>query len=317
MKSGAKKLFWSYNARFAGEPLMDLRYLTDIPSWEWPENAGTLILDALNDRNAPEEERLVAADLAGDIVVLGEKLADSLLSIVRSGDEPVDLRATAALSLGPGLEEADLADGDDDPCDSPTLSPAFVQKIQKTFHRLYCDAAVPTYVRRAILEASVRNPQSWHADVIRIAYDSNHPDWKLTSVFCMRFIQGFEKQILEALKSANPDIHYNAVAAAGNWEVDSAWPHIKALVTSADTEKSLRLAAIEAAASIRPGETDIFETLVDSEDEDISEAALDALTAAEFAEDMEEGDDEEDDFEDEDEDDLDEEDEDDEDGKIN
>ena len=39
--------------------------------------------------------------------------------------------------------------------------------------------------------------------------------WRLTAVFCMRFIRGFEEQILEALKSQHPDIHHEAVLAAG------------------------------------------------------------------------------------------------------
>ena len=114
------------------------------------------------------------------------------------------------------------------------------------------DASVPEDVRRRILEASVRAPQDWHQDAIRAAYASDDDAWRLTAVFCMRFVRGFDEQILEALDSENPDIHYEAVCAAGSWEVDAAWPHITALVTSRKTEKSLLLAAIEAvAASVR------------------------------------------------------------------
>jgi HEAT repeat protein len=110
----------------------------------------------------------------------------------------------------------------------------------------------------------------------------------------MRFVKGFEKEILAALNSADPRIHYNAVEAAGNWELDAAWPHIARLVTSPKTEKLLRLAAIWAAASIRPHESNIIEPLVDSYDEDISEAAMDALTEAGFAGEWEEEEEDED-----------------------
>lgn len=59
----------------------------------------------------------------------------------------------------------------------------------------------------------------------------------------MRFVRGFEDQILEALDNANPDIHYEAVIAAGDWGIDDAWPHVPALVTSERTDKALLLAA--------------------------------------------------------------------------
>jgi hypothetical protein len=220
------------------------------------------------------------------------------LNIVGSDEESAELRYRAVISLGPGLEDADTGDYDD-PDDPPALSEPFVQKMQQTLHNLYSDPEVPGDVRRAILEASVRHQQSWHADAIQSAYASADEEWQVTSVFCMRYVKGFEKQILEALKSSNQNIRYQAVNAAGNWEIDAAWPHIARLVTSPNTDKQMLLAAIEAAASIRPYETEIIEQLVDSDDEDISEAATEALSQAGFATGTDSDDDEEDeDYED-------------------
>ena len=148
-------------------------------------------------------------------------------------------------------------------------------------HTLYADADVPQEVRRRILEASVRAPQDWHPDAISSAYASDDETWKLTAVFCMRFVRGFDEQILAALDSGNPEIHYEAVCAAGNWEVAAAWPHIAALVTSGETDKPLLLAAIEAVASIRPQEAaETLLDLTDADDEDIAEAAYDAMAMA-------------------------------------
>jgi hypothetical protein len=45
-------------------------------------------------------------------------------------------------------------------------------------------------------------------------------------VFSMRWVRGFDDQILKALKSEDPEINYQAVIAAGNWELDGAWRHI-------------------------------------------------------------------------------------------
>jgi len=270
---------------------LNLNDLNEIPPWEWPEDADSMVLTVLKDRKAIEKDRLLAAELAGDLVILGEEVGNALLDIIQSNEEAAELRSSAAIALGPGLEEAEFGDYSD-PDDAPAFSESFLQKIQRTFHTLYIDHRVEKDVRRSILEASVRNPQDWHTPAIQDAYAKDDMDWRLTAVFCMRFVKGFEKEILAALNSADPRIHYNAIEAAGNWELDAAWLHIARLVTAPETEKSLLLAAIWAAASIRPHESDIIEPLVDSYDEDISEAAMDALTEAGFAEEWESEEDE-------------------------
>ena len=272
---------------------MDLKTLKDTPPWDWPEGAGKMFLEILRDDQADESDRLLAAELAGDFTVINDDLVDALLSILLSGVESEELRCKAVISLGPALEHAET-DGFEDPSDVPLTEQTF-HMIQESLRQLYMDANVPKNVRRWILEASVRAPQDWHQDAVRAAYSSDDEDWKLTAVFSMRFVRGFGDQILEALESADPDVHYEAVCAAGNWEVDGAWPHITTLVTSKETEKPLLLAAIDAVASIRPREAGgILVDLTDSDDEDIAEAAYEAMAMAEGVSDEEydDGDDE-------------------------
>lgn len=161
------------------------------------------------------------------------------------------------------------------------ISETKFNEIQKTLCKLYLDTDVPKEVRRRILEASVRAPQEWHPDAIREAYASADESWRLTAVLCMRFVRGFDEQILEALDTENQDIRCEAVCAAGSWEVDAAWPHIAGLITAKDTKKNLLLAAIEASAGIRPQEAEeILIDLIESEDEDIAEAASEAIAMA-------------------------------------
>jgi hypothetical protein len=75
--------------------------------------------------------------------------------------------------------------------------------------------------------------------------------------------------------------HYEAVVAAGNWEIDAAWARLAGLLTAEETDKPLLLAAIDAVASIRPHEgPQILADLVESDDEDIFEAVDDALAMA-------------------------------------
>src|SRR5439155_5602291 len=217
-------------------------------------------------------DRLIAAELAGDFTVINDELAVSLMAIIRSPDEPEQLRATAAIALGPVLEQAET-DGFEDPDDVPITQRTF-RNIQDSLEKLHFDTSVPKEVRRRILEASVRAPKNWHQNAIRSAYSSGDKDWMLTAVFAMRWVRGFDDQILEALRSADPEIHYEAVEAAGNWELAAAWSHIVALVHDADAPKPLRLAAIAAVAGIRPAEArGILVDLANSDDKEIAEAA--------------------------------------------
>lgn len=288
---------------------MDIAILKDTPPWEWPTGIGYKFLTILRDRQAKASDRLLAAEFAGDMTVMNDALAHALVAIVGNGAEAEELRAQAAISLGPVLEEAYIDE---------FVDPEFVPISEKTFdkitHALYTaflDTGLPKLLRRRILEGSVRAPQDWHAEAIRTAYASDDPEWKLTAVFCMNHVSGFDAEIVEALGSTDPDIRYEAVTAAGNWEVEAAWPQVSALVTAGDTEKELLLAAIEAVANIRPLEAGpLLVDLVHSEDEDIVETAHEAMSMAEGMladdefdgeedEDSDEEDDEEDDEDDE------------------
>jgi hypothetical protein len=270
---------------------MDLKILNDTPPWDWPEDSAETFLGFLRNVRADESERLLAAEMAGSFTVINDELAAALLIIGRSGEEPESLRKEAVIALGPVLEYADT-EGFDFPDEVPISQETF-RTVQGALRELYMDADVPEEVRRGALEASVRAPEDWHPDAIQKAYAGGGESWMLTAVFCMAYVRGFDDQIIEALASKNEDIHYHAVCAAGNWGVDAAWPHISGLVTSKGTDKPLLLAAIDAVAFIRPEEaTDILVPLLESNDEDIVEAAHEAMAMAEENWDEEDDDDE-------------------------
>jgi len=266
-----------------GKRKIDLEILQELPPWEWPEGTRDVLLDVLRDRSSSEAELLVAAEFAGDCTVLDEELVGALLSILRSGDRPEELRARAAIALGPILELADT-DGFEEVAGLPishSISEPTFHGIQTTMRELYQDSTVPTVVRRRVLEASVRAPQDWHEDAIRTAYAANDDQWRLTAVFCMEYIRGFEEQILEALGSDDPETHYHAVVAAGNWEVARAWKHVVAIVTSEEADRDLLIAAIHAVVGIRPDEAEtVLGDLLDSDDEEIVDEVHEAFTMA-------------------------------------
>lgn len=259
---------------------MDIIKLKEIPPWEWPEDTGATLLPLLQNAGADADDRLLAASLAGDLSVVDDALAGALLAIVVDAGADETLRAQSAIALGPALENADMMGFDDE--EEIMISERLFGSIQVALEKCYRDGGCPKEVRRRCLEASVRAPQDWHAAAIRSAYISGDPDWRLTAVFGMNYIEGFEKQIIESLEDDDPDIFYEAVSAAGSWEVAAAWSRIVALVGDEDTEKELRLAAIEAAVNIRPDDVgEILESLLDEEDEEIVEAVHEALAMAE------------------------------------
>ena len=271
---------------------MDIKTLLDVPPWDWPRDAGKVFLETLMDKRAKESDRLVAAELGGDLTVMNDALADALLAIVRSGDEPEELRARAAIALGPVLEQADtelLDDGGFEDPEAVPITERTFRNIQESLHTLYPDESLPKEVRRRILEASVRAQQDWHMSAIKEAYSRGDKDWKLTAVFAMGYVRGFDDQIMEALESPDPEIHFEAVKAAGDWELDAAWPHVLALVQDRATPKPLLLAAIEAVGNIRPREArEILADWANSRDEEIAEAAEEAMAMAEAIPDDEE-----------------------------
>ena len=257
---------------------MDLKALKDTPPWDWPAGTAEKLVNVLRDEQGLQSDRLLATEMAGDFTVVNDELVEALLAILRNSQESKQVRARAAISLGPILEYADT-EGFDDAGDVPISEPTF-RGIQG--HQLYRDAHIPKEVRRRILEASVRAPREWHENAVRSAFSSGDDLWKLTAVFCMRFVRGFNEQIVEELDNKNPDIHLEAALAAGSWGVEAAWPHIAALIHSRRTPKPLLLAAIGAIPSIRPQEaSEVLSRLIESDDEDIVEAVHDALAMAE------------------------------------
>jgi hypothetical protein len=276
---------------------MDIKILQSTPPWEWPEAAGKTILKTLTDRQAKQSDRLIAAELAGDLVVMNDALAKALLAVLRSPDEPEKLRARAASSFGAVLEQTDI-DGFDDPCCDPSITEDTFHTIQDSLQKLFLDAGTPKEVRRRVLEASVRASGDWHATAIAAAYSSGDRDWRLTAVFAMRWVRGFDDRILEALNSPDRDIHVEAVQAAGNWALDAAWSHVVGIVNDPGAPKRLLLAAIEAVGNIRPAEAGaVLAYLAESGDEDIAEAVDEVMAMAEVASEDEADEDDEDDEE--------------------
>jgi len=259
---------------------MNLKTLKETAPWNWPEGTDQVLLSVLANSSESEADRLLAAELASDLAVVNTTLVNALLTLIADAQEGEALRGQAAISLGPVLELCDM-DGFEEPSEVPITQELFGQ-VQSKLKQLYFDGVVPKEVKRRILEASSRAAAEWHHDAIHQAFLSGDPNWQLTSVFCMGYVGGFDAEILKALTSNNPAIQYLAISAAGVWEVQAAWPHVLGRLVADDTEKPILLAAIDAVASLRPKEAqEVLSDLLDSEDDDIAEAAGEAIGMAE------------------------------------
>lgn len=257
---------------------MDIKTIESIPPWNWPPETAQILLQALHDKGLNAEERLAAASMAGDPVVVCDELAEGLLKVLHDDGEAEALRGAAAIALGPVLEEMDEEGDFLIPGDAPPLSVDMFRRAKEELRAVHGNEGLPKYVRRCALEAAVRAPEEWHEDAIRAAYSSGDEEWRLAAVFCMACVPGFDTEILEALESANPDIHYQAVVAAGAREVKGAARHVLALLESAQQDKPLLLAAIESAGAICCDEASgAFEKLLMCDDEDVVEAVHETL----------------------------------------
>jgi len=235
---------------------MDLKQIETIPAWEWPEDADQVFLDVLLNRGQDSSDRLLAAALAGDYTVINDDLAVALLAVVKDDTEDEDLRSEAAISLGTTLENAFVM-GFEDP-DDIIISKPLYNEISETLQTLYMSHELPKTLKRRIFESSVRSPLPWHQQAVREAYAQDDREWRLTSVFCMRFVASFSEQILKALESDDPEFRYNAILAAEAWEFKAAWPAVRRILETEEEDKGLLLAAIDATVSINPHEAGAY-----------------------------------------------------------
>lgn len=259
---------------------MNIQELNEIPPWEWGEDARDLIVNVLNDKNALIEDRITATEMASNEVVMKDDMADHLMAVIQDTTEPDELRGKAAISLGPALEYGDMMGFEDDDDDFFLKEEKF-NRVREFLRDIFQDESLSKNLRRRVLEAAVRAPMEWQQEAVQTAYDLDDDEWRLTAVFCMAYVPGFNEQIMKSLDDGDPEIFYQAVCAAGDRDVKEAWPYVEPLLAQEGIDKYLLMAAIHAAGVINPEEA--MEMLVEySEhaDEDIADTAQEAIMMA-------------------------------------
>jgi len=233
----------------------------------------------LSELTDPDEETRAAAieELA---LEMDDETAQALLDIAAS-DAAEETRARAIVALGPEIEECGtdyMEDAIDfGPETGPPVSRETFAAIVARIRGLYFDEKQPKLVRRRAFEVLIRDPQPWHREAIQKHFASADEEWRLTAVFAMGHITGFEREIAAAVETAEEPLLFEAVRAAGQMEVSAAAPRIRALAASHDADLDLRIAAIYALPHVDRDSFELLESLEQSRNRDIAEAAADAV----------------------------------------
>ena len=267
----------------ANDKIRDLERLKELPPWEWPADARETILACLAHEDAGARE--AAAYMASALV--DDQVAEVLLARCQE-DEAAEVAGAAAIALAPTLEEGyiEFGDGEDDaPAADPEMVPISLEmyrQARETLRAVYQDQARPKLTRRQALEASVRAFDPWQEEAVRACMAAGDPEWRLTGVYCMAFVPGFQAEILQALEDHHVPVRRAALMAAGEQEVEAAGPAVLAVARDQEMALDLRVVAIEALAHLNPpGSEEYLSVVAAGADEDLAEVAEDALAERE------------------------------------
>jgi hypothetical protein len=231
-----------------------------------------------DDPEVREEARQELSDRMDDDVAAG------FLEFIRS-NAPDAVIADAIIGLGPIVEEAgdDYFDDELDPPEmwEPSISRETFQRMVRELRELYEDPQRPKLLRRRAFEVLVRNLEEWQADAIRKHFEGDDEEWKLTAVFGMGYVPGFDREIAGVVNSASGDLLYEAIRSAANREVTEVAPRVRELAQKS-SDRDVQLAAIEALPLVDPKCEPLLEKLAQSKDEEIAEAAEAALEELEL-----------------------------------
>lgn len=228
-------------------------------------------------RSADEEARAGAREEL--TLQMNDEIARAFLDIAKERQDD-RVRADTIIGLGPIIEEAGLDYAEEVEGTGelgPEISRGMFETIQRELRAIFEDETQPTLVRRSALEALVRDPQQWHADAIRKLVATNDPEWRITAVFAMGYVPGFESDILTIIQTSEGALLYEAVRAAGRAELTEAAPKLRAIAVDEGVDSGLRAAAIEALPYIDDEADELLEDLAEHDDEEVASAAEFAL----------------------------------------
>ncbi len=218
-----------------------------------------------------EDARVRRAALEGLLAEEAEdyRLVEPMTALLR-GDEAPSVRAAAARALAPFIEMG--LEGD--------LPEARYRQAQEALLAAYRDPDETLEVRRRALEAVATAGGEEIARLIDEAYEAGEPAMRVSALYAMGShgnAQRWQRRVLRALHSPDPEMRYEAAVASGKLDLAEAVPVL--LELTEDVDDDVRKAAILALGIIASEEAigERLNALLEDEDESIREAAEEAL----------------------------------------
>jgi HEAT repeat protein len=188
-------------------------------------------------------------------------------------DTDLNVRAAAALSLG-----RFLLLGEFDQIDSSAT-----QRVENALLTAYYAPDQDALVRRRVLEALANSSHDELPDMILEAYEEDEDILSVGAVFAMGRSADprWNRFVLDELGSSDSTMLFEAVRASGELEIEEALPDLLRLLGEEDVE--IRDAAVWALGRIGGREARrALKACCASDDEDLAEAAEDALAELDF-----------------------------------
>lgn len=232
-------------------------------------------------RNPDASVRLRALEEAVDEA--DDELTEELMRLLEE-DPSEEVRARVPIALGPTLELCYSEVDDEGRLPPPSdwninpLTQEVYDRLLETLRRLYLAAATPELVRRRVLEGAVRSPRPWQEKATAAAFRSEEEPWRITAVFCMGHLRGFEGEIAEAFGSGSEAVRYEAIRAAGLRGAERLARPLLRLAKDPEADVDERVAATLALPVLGPpGAFEALDELCADPEEAVDEAAEEAL----------------------------------------
>ncbi len=208
-------------------------------------------------------------------------LIDTFITLLRTNSSS-EVRAAAASALGKFVYMGELEE----------LPADLLHEVEDRLIEVARGADDPA-VRRSAVESLGFSSRGEVPEIIKTAFQTNDPDWLASALFAMgrSYDQAYEDSVKSMLRYPKGNVQLEAVRAAGELELESAYRILLDLLEEEAQDPELRFATIWSLSQI--GGDQVRETLEglleDCEDEEEAEwleNALDNLTLTETGQSM-------------------------------
>ncbi|TAH52153.1 MAG: HEAT repeat domain-containing protein [Chloroflexota bacterium] len=253
-----------------------LNWLADIADGLRPldARASKLVLRLLDDPDAQVRAEAVSCLWhTADPMWIEELLTKS------QRDPDLDVRTRAISTLGHYIVDAEIELFSDLDNDERALSESDIQRVVDFLFDTAQNTLLSVDERRYSIEALAFLDDPEVDELIHWAYSQNDPRYRASAIFAMGRSGNlrWSDEVLMEMHSANRDVQYEAVRAAGELGLQEATEDLIRLVRGRGVEKALRLRAIYSLGEAGDDRAyPVLEELCHARDREVREAAREA-----------------------------------------